>query len=71
MIFEVHAVTEGTDAQAGVTVRLGEDGRSVTGRASDTDTLVAAAKAYVHALNKLLVKRTKSVPEALVALRGV
>jgi 2-isopropylmalate synthase len=71
MIFEVHAVTEGTDAQAGVTVRLGEDGRSVTGRASDTDTLVAAAKAYVHALNKLLVKRTKAVPEALVALRGV
>ena len=71
MIFEVHAVTEGTDAQAGVTVRLGEDGRSVTGRASDTDTLVAAAKAYVHALNKLLVKRTKAAPEALVALRGV
>jgi 2-isopropylmalate synthase len=71
MIFEVHAVTEGTDAQAGVTVRLGEEGRSVTGRGADTDTLVAAAKAYVHALNKLLVKRTKSAPEPMLALRGV
>jgi 2-isopropylmalate synthase len=71
IIFEVHAVTEGTDAQAGVTVRLAEDGRSVTARGSDTDTLVAAAKAYVHALNKLLVKRTKAAPEPMLALRGV
>lgn len=69
-LFEVHAVTEGTDAQAGVTVRLAEDGKSVTGHGADTDTLVAAAKAYVHALNKLLVKRLKSVPEALTAARG-
>jgi 2-isopropylmalate synthase len=70
-LFEVHAVTEGTDAQAGVTVRLAEDGKSVTGRGSDTDTMVAAARAYVHALNKLLVKRQKTAPEALVAIRGV
>lgn len=71
VLFEVHAVTEGTDAQAGVTVRLAEDGKSVTGRGSDTDTMVAAARAYVHALNKLLVKRQKTAPEALVAMRGV
>jgi 2-isopropylmalate synthase len=70
-LFEVHAVTEGTDAQAGVTVRLAEDGKSVTGRGSDTDTMVAAARAYVHALNKLLVKRQKTAPEALVAMRGI
>ncbi len=69
-IFEVHAVTEGTDAQAGVTVRLSEGGKSVTGRGADTDTLVAAAKAYVHALNKLLVKRLKTAPEALSAARA-
>jgi len=69
-IFEVHAVTEGTDAQAGVTVRLADDGKSATGRGSDTDTMVAAAKAYVHALNKLLVKRLKTAPEALTAARG-
>jgi 2-isopropylmalate synthase len=68
--FEVHAVTEGTDAQAGVTVRLAEDGKSVTGHGADTDTMVAAAKAYVHALNKLLVKRLKTAPEALTAARG-
>jgi 2-isopropylmalate synthase len=71
LIFEVHAVTEGTDAQAGVTVRLGETGRSVTGRSSDTDTLVSAAKAYVHALNKLLVKRQMAPVEPVLALRGV
>jgi 2-isopropylmalate synthase len=68
-LFDVHAVTEGTDAQAGVTVRLVEDGRSVTGRAADTDTLVSAAKAYVHALNKLLVKRLKTKPETLTVAR--
>jgi 2-isopropylmalate synthase len=68
-LFDVHGVTEGTDAQAGVTVRLAEDGRSVTGRAADTDTLVAAAKAYVHALNKLLVKRQKAKPETLTVAR--
>ena len=37
---------------------------------SHTDTMVAAAKAYVHALNKLLVKRLKTMPEALTAARG-
>jgi 2-isopropylmalate synthase len=66
-LFDVHAVTEGTDAQAGVTVRLTENGRSVTGRSADTDTLVAAAKAYVHALNKLLMKRQVSSNEAITA----
>ena len=64
-LFQIHAVTAGTDAQATVTVRLEEDGRTVTGRGADTDTLVAAAHAYVNALNKLLVKRQKLVPEAL------
>jgi 2-isopropylmalate synthase len=64
-LFQIGAVTEGTDAQATVSVRLEENGRSVSGRAADTDTLVAAARAYVHALNKLLVKREKQAPEAL------
>ena len=68
-LFQVNAVTEGTDAQATVSVRLEEDGRTVTGRGADTDTMVAAAYAYVNALNKLLVKRTKSVPEALKLAR--
>jgi 2-isopropylmalate synthase len=52
-LYQVHAVTEGTDAQAEVSVRLHADGRSVTARGADPDTLVASAKAYLAALNKL------------------
>ena len=44
------------------------DARS-TGRGADTDTMVAAAYAYVNALNKLLVKREKTAPEALTVAR--
>jgi 2-isopropylmalate synthase len=67
-LFQVHAVTEGTDAQAEVSVRLEEGGKTVTGRGSDTDTLVAAARAYVSALNKLMNRREKSAPEAMTAI---
>jgi 2-isopropylmalate synthase len=56
-LYQVHAVTEGTDAQATVSVRLEEDGRIVTGQSADTDTVVASAKAYVQALNRLVVRR--------------
>ena len=59
-LYQVHAVTEGTDAQATVSVRMEESGRIVTGQSADTDTVVASAKAYVHALNNLLVRREKS-----------
>jgi len=61
-LYQVHAVTEGTDAQATVSVRLEEDGRIVTGQSADTDTVVASAKAYVNAINRLLVRREKSAP---------
>lgn len=66
-LYQVHAVTGGTDAQAEVTVRLEENGRTVNGQAADTDTMVASVKAYINALNKLLVKREKSAPSALSA----
>ncbi len=66
-LFKIDAVTEGTDAQAEVTVRLEEAGKTVNGQGADTDTLVAAARAYIHALNKLLVKREKTAPAALTA----
>jgi 2-isopropylmalate synthase len=66
-LYSVGAVTEGTDAQAKTTVRLEEDGRLVDGQGSDTDTIVAAVRAYVHALNKLLVKRERRAPEAMTA----
>ncbi len=66
-LYQVSAVTEGTDAQAEVSVRLEEGGKTVTGRGADTDTMVASAMAYVSALNKLMTRRTKSAPEALRA----
>ncbi|HEY7578855.1 MAG TPA: 2-isopropylmalate synthase [Acetobacteraceae bacterium] len=66
-LFSVGAVTEGTDAQAKVTVRLEENGKLVDGQGADTDTIVASARAYVHALNKLLVKRVRTEPQALSA----
>ncbi len=66
-LYQVHAVTEGTDAQAEVTVRLEELGKSVNGQGADADTLVASAKAYLHALNKLFTKREKTAPAALSA----
>jgi 2-isopropylmalate synthase len=58
-LYQVHAVTEGTDAQAEVSVRLAEAGRAVTARGADPDTLVASAKAYLGALNKLVARRQR------------
>jgi 2-isopropylmalate synthase len=61
-LYQVHAVTEGTDAQATVSVRIEEDGRIATGQSADTDTIVASVKAYVNALNRLIERRKKSNP---------
>jgi 2-isopropylmalate synthase len=66
-LFQVHAVTEGTDAQAQVSVRLEEDGRIATGQAADTDTLTASAKAYINALNNLTARKEKSAPDAIAS----
>ena len=63
-LYQVHAVTEGTDAQATVSVRLEEDGVIATGQSADTDTVVASVKAYVQALNRLIVRRKKVGPGA-------
>src|SRR6476620_3069056 len=64
-LYQVHAVTEGTDAQAEVSVRLAHEGRSMTARAADPDTLVASAKAYLGALNKIVMKRQRDMPAAV------
>jgi 2-isopropylmalate synthase len=61
-VYQVHAVTEGTDAQATVSVRLEEDGRIVTGSSADTDTIVASTRAYINALNRLIIRRQKTAP---------
>ncbi len=66
-LFQVHAVTEGTDAQAQVSVRLEDGGHIATGIASDTDTLTASAKAYVNALNSLFARREKGRPPEAIA----
>jgi len=58
-LYQVHAVTEGTDAQATVSVKIEENDRTTVGQSADTDTLVASANAYLNALNKMLIKREK------------
>ncbi|MEK6653378.1 MAG: 2-isopropylmalate synthase [Nitrospirota bacterium] len=55
--FEVKSITGGTDALGEVIVSLEEDGRTVRGHGADTDIIVAAAKAYINALNKLAVRK--------------
>ncbi len=59
-LYEVSAVTAGTDAQAEVSVILSENGRTARGVGAHNDTLVASARAYVNALNKLIIKRGRS-----------
>ena len=59
-LYQVHAVTEGTDAQATVSVKIEENGKTTVGQAADTDTLVASANAYINALNKMIIKRDKT-----------
>jgi 2-isopropylmalate synthase len=61
-LYQVHAVTEGTDAQATVSVRLREGGSIAVAQASDTDTVVASTRAYVQCLNKLMARRGRSAP---------
>jgi 2-isopropylmalate synthase len=59
-LYQVQAVTEGTDAQATVSVRLEENGAISTGQSADTDTIVASVRAYVNALNRLILRQEKS-----------
>ena len=58
-LYQVHAVTGGTDAQGEVTVRLEQGDKVVIGQGADSDVIVASAKAFVNAMNKLAHKRAK------------
>jgi 2-isopropylmalate synthase len=60
-LYQVHGVTQGTDAQAEVTVRLDAEGTVVNGQGSDVDTLVASALAYINALCKVDTIRNKDI----------
>jgi 2-isopropylmalate synthase len=63
LLYSVNAITTGTDAQGEVTVRLGREGRVVNGQGADTDIIVASAKAYLNALNKLHAGTIKLNPQ--------
>ena len=63
LLYSVNAVTGGTDAQGEVTVRIAKDGRVVNGQAADTDIVIASAKAYVHALNRMLTSDVRTHPQ--------
>ena len=58
-MYQVNAITKGVDPQSEVNVRLEESGFSVQGQGQDIDTMVASAKSYINALNKLIYKREK------------
>jgi 2-isopropylmalate synthase len=62
-LFSVNAITGGTDSQGEVTVRLEHGGRIVNGQGADTDIIVAAVKAYVHALNRILFPVPREHPQ--------
>jgi 2-isopropylmalate synthase len=69
--FAIQAITEGMDAVGEVSVRLRKDGTLSSGHGADTDILVAAAKAYVHALNRLttrLAAGPRVPPERMAAM---
>jgi 2-isopropylmalate synthase len=63
LLYSVNAITTGTDAQGEVTVRLARDGRIVNGQGADTDIVVASAKAYINALNKLQSRTERLNPQ--------
>lgn len=63
LLYSVSNITSGTDAQGEVTVRLAKGGRIVNGQGADTDIVVASAKAYLNALNKLYAKPEKLNPQ--------
>ena len=63
LLYSVNAITTGTDAQGEVTVRLNQNGRVMDGQGADTDIIVASAKAYLNALNKLHTCRERLNPQ--------
>ena len=63
LLYSVNAITEGTDSQGEVTVRLEKGGRIVNGSGADTDIIIASAKAYVNALNLLRSAQARQHPQ--------
>ena len=64
LLYSVNNITTGTDAQGEVTVRLEKGGRIVNGQGADTDIVIASAKAYLNAVNKLRMPQSRMHPQA-------
>ena len=64
LLYNVNAITSGTDSQGEVTVRLEHGGRIVNGHGADTDIITASAKAYLNALNHFAAGLTRAHPQA-------
>ncbi|MBL4638613.1 MAG: 2-isopropylmalate synthase, partial [Proteobacteria bacterium] len=62
-LYSVNNITSGTDSQGEVNVRLEKGGRIVSGQGADTDIVIASAKAYINALNKILVPIARKHPQ--------
>jgi len=62
-LYSVNSITSGTDAQGEVTVRLERDGTIVNGSGADVDIVIASAKAYLNALNKLNASAERAHPQ--------
>jgi len=62
-LYSVNNITDGTDSQGEVTVRIDKGGRIVNGLGSDTDIVIASAKAYINALNKVLGHNERAHPQ--------
>ena len=65
LLYSVNNITSGTDSQGEVTVRVAKDGRIFNGQGADTDIVIASAKAYVNALNKVLQPSERAHPQLL------
>ena len=63
LLYSVNAITSGTDSQGEVTVRVEKGGRIVNGQGADTDIVIASAKAYIHALNKMTAPEVRAHPQ--------
>ena len=62
-LYSVNNITSGTDAQGEVTVRVEKGGRIVNGQGSDTDIVIASAKAYINAMNKIIRPSERAHPQ--------
>lgn len=66
LVYSVNNVTDGTDSQGEVGVRLEKEGRVVNGQGADTDIVIASAKAYLNALNKILILIERKHPQKII-----